>query len=243
MTAGPENRGRPIPLLLASFTLLAGLLHCPGRESQPGSDQALKAAPVQEKPPAQAKSGRQLYQQHCARCHSLDHTDVGPAMLGIAAKYADRPQELIAYVRYPAPIAPNRFPMPRIVLSDQDLVAIAEYLLRLPAKAPDILAPPATRPAAKPAEPPAVPPAEGEAVFAKACVICHDWENKKAGPPLKPVLEKYRGKPESLLAFLKNPSRMDEAYPAMPAAALSEQELQTVVNYLLAFPGQEKDSP
>jgi len=164
-------------------------------------------------------------------------------MLGIAAKYADRPQELIAYARYPAPIDPNRFPMPRIVLSDQDFLAIAEYVFKLPGKAPDILAPPATRPAAKPAEAPAVPSAEGEAVFAKACANCHAWDNGKAGPPLKPALEKYRGKPESLLAFLKNPSRMDEAYPAMPAAALSEQELQTMVNYLLAFPGQGKDSP
>ena len=243
MTTALENRGRRTPLLLASFTLLAGLLHCSGRDSQPGSDQALKAAPVPVRPPAQAKSGRELYQQNCVRCHSLDHSDVGPAMLAISAKYADRPQELIAYMRYPAPLDPNRFPMPRVELSAQELLAIADYVLKLPAKAPNILAPPSTRPEAKPPEAPPAVPAEGEAVFAQAGARCHDLDQTKVGPPLKPALEKYRGKPASLLAFLQNAGRGEEAHPLMPEVTLAEPELQAVVNYLLAEPGQKKDSP
>ena len=243
MIAGKENRARLLAPLVAALTLAAGLVHCQDRRSQPASDQALKATPVSKRPPAQARSGRELYQQHCARCHSLDHSDVGPAMLGIAAKYADRPQELIAYVRYPVPIDPSRFPMPRLQLSDQELVAIAGYVFRLPAKAPDILAPPGTRPAAKPPEVPPAPAAEGEAVFAKVCANCHDWDNRKVGPPLRPALEKYRGQPEALLAFLKNSGQAEGSHPLMPEVDFSEQEAQAVVNYLLAAPGREKESP
>jgi cytochrome c551/c552 len=241
MIAKLENRGRGLLWLAACLTLAAGLIHCPDRGSEPGSDQALKAAPQAATGPAQ--SGRELYQQHCARCHSLDHSDVGPAMLGIAAKYADRPQVLIAYVRYPARLDPNLIPMPRLDLAEQDLVAIAEYVLRLRVKAPDILAPPSTRPAAKPAAAPAAEPATGDAVFAKACANCHDWDNAKIGPPLRPALEKYQGKPESLIAFLNSPGEGEKPHPLMPEIKLSEQEVQTVVNYLLAFTGKEKDSP
>jgi cytochrome c551/c552 len=240
MTAGLESRGRSLPFLVASFALAAGLVHCQDRPAEPASDLALRA-PV--RPAAPARSGRELYQQHCARCHSLDHSDVGPAMLGIAAKYADRPQELIAYVRYPVPIDPSRFPMPRLELSDQELLAIAGYVFRLPAKAPDILAPPGARPAAKPPEVPPAPAAEGEAVFAKVCANCHDWDNRKIGPPLRPALEKYRGQPEALLAFLKNPGQAEGSHPLMPEVDFSEQEAQAVVNYLLAAPGREKESP
>lgn len=129
------------------------------------------------------------------------------------------------------------------MVSDQEIVAIAEYVLRLPVKAPDLLAPPATRPTPKPPETPAAPSSEGEAVFAKACANCHDWDNAKAGPALRPALAKYQGKPESLLAFLKNPDQGQPAHPLMPEVKLSEQELQIVVNYLLAFPGRGKESP
>jgi len=238
MTSALQNRGRPLALIIASIALLAGLIHCPGRGGQPGSDQALKATPAPERAPAQAKSGRELYRQNCARCHSLDHSDVGPAMLGIAAKYADRPQELIAYLKYPVPMDPSRFPMPRLELSDQECLAVADYVLKLPAKAPDILAPPSTRPPAKPPEAPV-----GEAVFAKTCARCHDWDQTKVGPPLRPALEKFQGRPESLLTFLQDAGRVDEAHPLMPEVAVSGPELQAVVAYLLAEPGQKKDSP
>lgn len=240
MTFALENRGRPSPLLLASLALLAGLVQCQDRRSEPGSDQALQAPPREDPRPATApvKSGRELYQQNCTRCHSLDHSDVGPAMLGIAAKYADRPRELVAYLKYPVPMDPSRFPMPRLEFSDPEFLAIADYVLRLPVKAPNILAPPSTRP---PAKPPAAP--AGEAVFAKACAKCHDLDQTKVGPPLRPALEKFEGKPDSLQSFLQNAGRVDDAHPLMPEVTLSGPELQAVVNYLLAEPGQKKDSP
>jgi len=252
MNPAAGNLGRFLIWAMAGFLPGIGLSYC---QSGPSSDEKsarfrpdiLKARPAQsakadakeENLPPGAR-GKRLYQEYCTPCHSLDHSDVGPAMLAIAAKYANRPEDLVAFMKYPVQVDSKLFPMPRVGLPENDLVAVAEYALKLPIKAPAILAPPSTRPAPLSPPAPAGPGPEGEAVFAKACANCHDWNNRQLGPPLRLALEKFRGQPELLIAFLKNPIQVSPEYPAMPAPAISESELQAVAEYMLAMQASEE---
>jgi len=74
---------------------------------------------------------------------------------------------------------------------------------------------------------------DGKAVFERLCTACHRFEERLVGPPLQTVLPKYRGNPEELKAFIRNPSKQDPSYPAMPKLQLSEADLAAVANYLL----------
>lgn len=74
---------------------------------------------------------------------------------------------------------------------------------------------------------------DGKAVFDRLCTACHRFDARLVGPPLQSVLPKYRGNVEGLKDFIRNPSKQDPAYPAMPKLQLSEAELAAVASYLL----------
>jgi cytochrome c len=76
-------------------------------------------------------------------------------------------------------------------------------------------------------------PALGEKVFAERCSACHAWDRRVVGPPYQSVLLKYRGRADALAAFVRQPVRVDPAYPPMPAPGLTEAELVSIVRYLL----------
>ena len=215
--------------------LLAGLLRCQSQGgAAPASPEAKVEQPAKTGPERPSADGRQLYQERCTRCHSLDHQDVGPAMLYIAKKFAGRPGALAAYLLHPEKMDPKLPAMPAVDLPEDSRLALAHYILKLPVRAADILAPPATRPEPLPPSP-AAPGSEGEAVFAAWCASCHELDTTKIGPPLRPLLEKYRGRPETLADYLKNPVRVDEEYPAMAPLSLSERDLQAAADYLLSL--------
>jgi len=73
----------------------------------------------------------------------------------------------------------------------------------------------------------------GERVFNERCSACHQFDQKVVGPPYNQVLPKYQADPEKLKAFLRNPYKIDPAYPAMPNQGLSELEVQSVAAFLL----------
>lgn len=75
--------------------------------------------------------------------------------------------------------------------------------------------------------------AVGERIFNERCSACHRFDQKVVGPPYNQVLPKYKEDPEKLKAFLRNPTKIDPAYPAMPNQGLSELEVQSVATYLL----------
>ena len=53
----------------------------------------------------------------------------------------------------------------------------------------------------------------GEEIYKVRCESCHKFDIKLVGPPHNEVVPKYFGKEEMLVAFIKNPSRIDENYP------------------------------
>jgi cytochrome c len=73
----------------------------------------------------------------------------------------------------------------------------------------------------------------GEEIYKVRCESCHKFDIKLVGPPHNEVVPKYFGKEELLLAFIKNPSRIDETYPPMPNPGLKPDEAKAVADYVL----------
>ena len=73
----------------------------------------------------------------------------------------------------------------------------------------------------------------GEKIYNDRCTACHRFDQKVVGPPYNQVLPKYAGDVEKLKTFLRNPVKVDAAYPAMPNQGLTELEVASVATYLL----------
>ena len=70
-------------------------------------------------------------------------------------------------------------------------------------------------------------------IYQVKCASCHRWEEKLVGPPHMSVLPKYAGKESQLVAFIRNPIKVDPEYPPMPNPGLKPNEADAVAKYLL----------
>ena len=77
-------------------------------------------------------------------------------------------------------------------------------------------------------------------IYQVKCASCHKWDQKLVGPPHKDVIPKYVGKEAQLVAFIRNPVRVDPAYPHMPNPGLKPNEADAVVKYLLETYNEKK---
>jgi cytochrome c len=73
----------------------------------------------------------------------------------------------------------------------------------------------------------------GKEIYDVRCASCHKFEQKLVGPAHFDVLPKYVGKEAQLVAFIRNPVKVDPAYPPMPNPGLKPQEAEAVAKYLL----------
>jgi len=73
----------------------------------------------------------------------------------------------------------------------------------------------------------------GKEIYDVRCASCHKFEQKLVGPAHFDVLPKYVGKEAQLVAFIRNPGKIDPAYPPMPNPGLKPQEADAVAKYLL----------
>jgi cytochrome c551/c552 len=80
----------------------------------------------------------------------------------------------------------------------------------------------------------------GEKIYNERCSACHRFDQKIVGPPYNNVLPKYKGDPEKLAAFIRNPVKVDPGYPPMPNQGLNETEVKSVAAFLLAHLAGEK---
>lgn len=65
------------------------------------------------------------------------------------------------------------------------------------------------------------------------CAACHKFDQKLVGPAHLDVLPKYAGNEAKLVAFIRNPVKVDPAYPPMPNPGLKPAEAEAVAKYLL----------
>lgn len=80
----------------------------------------------------------------------------------------------------------------------------------------------------------AVKARSGEEIFQIVCSSCHKFDEKLVGPPYNKVLTKYEGKMDQLVAFIRNPVKVDPAYPPMPNLALKLDEAKNIAEYIMA---------
>jgi cytochrome c len=73
----------------------------------------------------------------------------------------------------------------------------------------------------------------GKEIYDVRCASCHKFDQKLVGPAHNDVLPKYVGKDAPLVAFIRNPIKVDPAYPPMPNPGLKPQEADAVAKYLL----------
>ena len=73
----------------------------------------------------------------------------------------------------------------------------------------------------------------GKEIYEIRCASCHQFDRKLVGPPHIEVLPKYAGNKEQLVAFIRNPVKVDPAYPPMPNPGLKPNEADSVAAYLL----------
>jgi cytochrome c len=73
----------------------------------------------------------------------------------------------------------------------------------------------------------------GEDIYNVKCASCHKFDRKLVGPPHNEVVPKYFGKEAQLVAFIKNPTKIDPEYPPMPNPGLRPNEAKAVVDYIL----------
>lgn len=70
-------------------------------------------------------------------------------------------------------------------------------------------------------------------IYQVKCAACHQFDKKLVGPAHLDVLPKYEGKQNQLVAFIRNPIKIDPAYPPMPNPGLKPNEAEAVAKYLL----------
>jgi cytochrome c len=72
----------------------------------------------------------------------------------------------------------------------------------------------------------------GENIYNTLCVACHQFETRVVGPPYKDVLPKYDDDVEKLADFIRNPVRVNTAYPPMPNQGLRPNEARAVAVFM-----------
>ena len=70
-------------------------------------------------------------------------------------------------------------------------------------------------------------------IYEVKCASCHKWDQKLVGPPHMEVIPKYVGKEAQLVAFIRNPVKVNPDYPPMPNPGLKPNEAQAMAKYLL----------
>jgi cytochrome c len=88
--------------------------------------------------------------------------------------------------------------------------------------------------AGKPAAADAAMLEKGKKVFDTVCSVCHKFDARVVGPPLNEVVPKYKGDAGKLKKFIREPVKVNPAYPAMPKPAIKEDEADAVARYLLS---------
>ncbi|MDY0082662.1 MAG: c-type cytochrome [Ignavibacteriaceae bacterium] len=80
----------------------------------------------------------------------------------------------------------------------------------------------------------------GKEIYDVRCASCHKFDQKFVGPAHFDVLPKYEGKEAQLIAFIRNPVKIDPAYPPMPNPGLTPKEVDAVVKYVLEKYNEQK---
>jgi cytochrome c len=75
--------------------------------------------------------GRTVFKTYCIACHSYNQRLVGPPVIEIQKVYEGNPQGIANWAKAPGKKRPDFPPMPAIAASEGELLAAAEYMLKM----------------------------------------------------------------------------------------------------------------
>lgn len=73
--------------------------------------------------------GERIYKERCVVCHSFDKKIVGPPYNEVIPKYDKDLNKLINFIRNPIKVNPSYPPMPQLGLREEEIKAVAEFLI------------------------------------------------------------------------------------------------------------------
>jgi len=232
--------GYGVPVLFVLMFLAVALAHQAamtnaflGRPAPVPAAEVARIPPSPEIPPAPEpamETGRAVFVRACRACHLFETRIAGPAMNDVLPKYKGDVERLEGFIGNPHAVDPNYPPMPPPGLGEEDVEAVARYLMGSIGEMP----PPKARPS-----PAAGSPEKGKAVFDKVCSGCHRFESRVVGPPFNEVVPGYRGDVEKLKSFIRNPVKKNPGYPSMPKLGLKDEEIDAVARYLVSHVEQD----
>ncbi len=77
----------------------------------------------------EAQTGAGLFRQYCTACHTRGRRLVGPPLEHMMEKYADKREDMIAYVTSPVKIDPDFPRMPKPMADEAEIERIVDYIL------------------------------------------------------------------------------------------------------------------
>jgi len=78
------------------------------------------------------------------------------------------------------------------------------------------------------------PAINAEEIYKVSCSSCHAFDKKLVGPPHNEVVPKYFNNENQLVAFIRNPVRVNTEYPSMPNPGLKPDEAKAVAEYVIS---------
>ena len=73
----------------------------------------------------------------------------------------------------------------------------------------------------------------GEQIYQTVCSACHRFDKVVVGPAYDDVLPQFEGKKDALVAFIRNPVKVNPKFPPMPNPGLSLAEAKNIADYEL----------
>jgi cytochrome c551/c552 len=230
LTLQREKKAGRLGLSVSMLFVLMFLAALAGDRAAVGNAFLGRAAPVP--PPGAARipgepsadKGKAVFESACRACHLFEAKLVGPPLNEAVPKYRGDLEKLKHYIREPSKVDPSYPLMPHLGLKEEEIDAVARYLLggmgeKIPPGKPVAAAPPGAE--------------KGKAIFETVCAGCHRFDTRLVGPPFNEVVPKYKGDVEKLKRFIGNPVKVDPGYPSMPNLGLKEEEIDAVARYLL----------
>jgi cytochrome c len=176
-------------------------------------------------------TGDVLFRQYCGACHVSGKRLVGPSLEYMVEKYEGKRGDMISYVTNPIKVNPDYPKMPKPVAGATEIEKIVDHILSrkvFEAAEPKPGDQKPTQPDSTKSEP------DGAELFDDYCSVCHEWDEESGGPPVTYMIEKYSGRPDDMVSFVKNPVKVNPDYDEMPEPDAGADEIETIVDYILA---------
>ena len=215
--------------------IVIGILEYRGYIYKPIPPAPVVTAPLPAQPTSVELSGEQLYTKlRCVTCHKIKGVggDRGPDLSAVGSFRTG--DWMISHFRNPQAVAPG-FKMPVVELTEDELNALAAYMLRLRKEAGNEIQSPESKPVLQKEKPATDLIARGKQIYTdENCAACHslNGEGGKVGPKLDGIGPKHGANWHK--KHFDDPGSVVPG-SLMPPVDLPEADLEALTAYMLSI--------